>query len=283
MYDVNIWMALDSNGNEVTINEAVNGTSYKCMQCGGELRARAKDSICMTPHFYHLKQCECNGEGAIHKYWKKNLIQIGESIKIPTYGNITCVDKKEEHEIKFSDSNGEIYRPDFIIKTDNEDIPFIIFEIYYSNKKRLIDYKKIWKQLNKCMVIEVDVNSLDTDKSNLLECMTILYDEKRESFYRECTYKIKQLYSLLNIFRAVNTHELKYSVYQMDVYEASLENTQKVLGKFYRIFKTGCYEKTKIRLDLLHRDLYNLNYDSNISGTIISDLKDIFIKLKIYN
>lgn len=101
--NVQMWVALDNTGQQVFIENAELGQDYICPECGGIVRARAKDSDYMTEHFYHLNKSNCNGESLLHIYWKNNLVKIGETIILPVVGKVTCIDKRVEFAFKTSE------------------------------------------------------------------------------------------------------------------------------------------------------------------------------------
>lgn len=192
--NVQMWVALDNVGQQIFIEGAKIGQDYICPECGGIVRARAKDSDYMTEHFYHLNKSNCSGESLLHIYWKNNLIKIGETITLPIVGTVTCIDKRVE--FAFNTNEGK-YQPDLIIKTDNEKYKFIIIEIHNTNPKIIEDYQNKWDEL-KYTVFEIDVKGLDKDKSNLNKRLKLLYSPQKEIFIRNSKVFLDDLLDKVN-------------------------------------------------------------------------------------
>ena len=234
-YNVKMWIALDKDKNDILIDDAIPCVDYYCYSCGKIVRSRAKSSDLVTEHFYHLEKCECNGESTIHKYWKENLINIGETIILPEVGEINCIDKRVE--FRFNTKHG-IYIPDLIIKTNNPKYQFIIFEIYNTNAKKIDEYSDMWKEL-KYNVFEIDVSNLKRDKSNFDKNAKIIYSQKRYMFVIESKSSIRKLYNLI-----------ENGSYCTDYFEI-----KPILNKFYRIFKNNLTKPVRTNLRLLEKEL----------------------------
>lgn len=260
--NVQMWVALDGIGQQVFIEDSKLGQDYICPICGGIVRARAKDSECVTEHFYHLDKSECDGESLLHIYWKNNLVNIGDIITLPVIGEVACIDKRIE--FVFNTKEG-IYKPDLIIKTNNEQYKFIIFEIHNTNKKVVEEYYNKWTEL-KYTVFEVDVKKLNKDKSNLYSQIKILYDFSREKFIQDSKRKISSLYNLLKVRK-----------YYYDKYDV-----EEILSKFYRIFKNNLNRCTKNKVKKLDVALNQKFWDRDIYKDLVSPLLKINEKLNLY-
>lgn len=196
---VSMWFAYDENGCFIDIDEADYQKDYVCPSCGNIVKPRAKDSDIVTSHFYHLNKGQCNGEAAIHKYWKENYIQINQKIVLPKIGRVTCIDKKTELSIN---TPYGIYQPDLVIKTDNEKYKYIIFEMNNTNKKSIREYQDKWKHINK-IVFEIDVNNINRNNINY-DKGKIIFDPQREVELR----KVKnEIYKLNENYRSYKMYE----------------------------------------------------------------------------
>lgn len=179
---VNIWLAKDKEGNLVNILEAEQSKDYYCLECGEILRARAKESEKVTPHFYHLNNGNCGGginESEIHKYFKANLFHEGDTLI--TKNNIECKILHVETETSFVSEFIEIkdYRPDITLEVENKrtgNVFTICIELYYTNAKNKKEYIDRWEHFYKRGefkgIYEIDLNQLEFD-SGCKEAMEI--------------------------------------------------------------------------------------------------------------
>lgn len=64
-------LAYDENDNIVHIKDAEKGKSYRCPDCGAEVRPRKGTK--KTHHFFHMNAEDCgnSGESIVHKYYKE--------------------------------------------------------------------------------------------------------------------------------------------------------------------------------------------------------------------
>jgi|GEM_PF-5821170 len=292
--EVQLWIALDKNKNYIFIENAIQGEDYYCPSCGGIVRARAINSNLVTEHFYHINRCNCNGgESSLHLYWKNNLINIGEEIYLPTIGNITCIDKRIE--FTFNTKDG-IYRPDLIIKTDNPNNRFIIFEIYNTNKKNISEYEDIWNEL-KYPVFEIDVKNLRKNKDNLNEELTLLYDRNKEYFIKNSKMIIGQLYNKLTERIENKNIEIPRDIQKMIdlgfVSEIEIINKIKsypykrkypfdegILNQYSYIFENNL--NVKMSIDNLKMMLTKQWWSKNTYKDIVIPLLNIHNELEIY-
>lgn len=54
-----MFIALDCNGQRVSIENATKGNQYFCEECNAPVIVRAKDSLCIRPHFAHKHKSDC--------------------------------------------------------------------------------------------------------------------------------------------------------------------------------------------------------------------------------
>lgn len=67
-------VAWDDTENIVLPETAFKGTDYFCPECKGVVHLRSGDVT--RPHFYHLENSDCGGEGALHMAAKMLLVEI---------------------------------------------------------------------------------------------------------------------------------------------------------------------------------------------------------------
>ena len=67
-----MFIALDSNKNRVSIENAEKGVQYFCPICGEPLIIRAKDSVAVKPHFAHKKGTDCDDFSHDMSEWHLN-------------------------------------------------------------------------------------------------------------------------------------------------------------------------------------------------------------------
>ena len=262
--NVQMWIALDKNGNDVFIEDAIPGQDYYCPKCDGIVHSRAKDSNKITEHFYHLDNENCDGgESALHKYWKYHLVAIGDEIELPYIGKIQC----QNRWIEYSTNDGK-YRPDLIIKSNHPKYKFIVFEILNTNKKSIEEYRYIWKKYN-YPVYEVDVKRLKNDKDNFCSCVKILYSQEKLRFEMKSKRVIRTLYNILE----KDGRKLDFDQY---------ENLSSSLRKVYKIFKKGLDKPNKTNLNIIERDLTYTFVDKNIYFNFSLPLKRIVSELRFY-
>lgn len=143
--------AYDENNNLVSIRSLTKETSkqhnFKCLGCKNELRARAIGSVKVTPHFYHMK--ECNYETYLHRLGKelieRKFNQNNFTIKYKvekSCSTMNCVLRNEQC-FNISDTNEvnlkeyydtcekekvyKTFRPDILLTSvDNPDSPIFI-------------------------------------------------------------------------------------------------------------------------------------------------------------
>lgn len=70
---VQFWVALDGD-NRITINQALRGKQYSCLECKGAMIPKKGDIV--SHHFAHKADFSCNGEGQKHLYVKSLIYEI---------------------------------------------------------------------------------------------------------------------------------------------------------------------------------------------------------------
>lgn len=264
--EIQMWMALDENDEDIFIEDAIPGKDYKCPCCNGIVHCRAKDSDIVTEHFYHLNKENCDGgESALHKYWKSHLISVGDVVEFPKIGKVLCKNKW----LEFATKDGK-YRPDIIISTNHPKYKFIIIEIYNTNRKIIGQYRDIWDKY-KYPVYEIDVKKLWKDKTNMLSCVRVLYLPEQRNFEIDGRKKLIPLYKVLK--NADNKYLLTCD--QFDILNKSL-------SKVYKIFKNGLDKPIRVNLDIIERDLDRTFVDREVFINFIIPLKKIVGELKNY-
>lgn len=157
--NINLWYAKDKNNNIITIDKLNNSNKhekYNCPICMSEVIPKLGSSV--SHHFAHRDSSKCTNESVIH-YWIKNkLLEKGDSFTVSLTKNeernYICKDIyiEKEYKTKFG-----VYKPDVTVIT--EDNYIIFFEVAYTNKKRIDEYREKWESLNN-MVIEVSTKEL---------------------------------------------------------------------------------------------------------------------------
>jgi predicted RNA-binding Zn-ribbon protein involved in translation (DUF1610 family) len=274
--EVKLWLAKDKNSKWITIQDAIIGVDYFCPECGNVIRARAKSSNIVTEHFYHLNKGNCSCEDAIHKYWKENLINIGETIMLPEAGEVTCIDKRVEFTFN---TNHEIYRPDLIIKTNNPKYQFIVFEIYNTNAKKVSEYIDRWSDL-KYMVLEVDVNGLD--KNNINKNIKLLYsqDIQNKTIKDIINLKFIVLETKMDKWRnnvkgtiKKETENNKISKEMLEMIEWGLLEEEDILKINSKKVETIYSKEDYVKYESVNKQFQNIKILKN-------ELKDIFFDIK---
>ena len=263
-YEIKMLTALDEFGNDVFIEDAIQGKDYFCPSCGEIVHCRAIESDKVRAHFYHLNKSNCDGgESSLHKYWKYHLINVNEIIELPKIGRVKCLDRW----IEYSTKDGK-YRPDLIIKTSSSKYRFIVLEILNTNRKDMGTYNEIWDTY-KYPVYEINVKRLNRDKSNITSCLKILYSPEKREFVLNTRQQIRKLYKVLE----EDGHKLNYE---------QLEILSKSLGKVYRIFKNDLNKPIRTNLGIIERDLERTFVHRDIFMNFTIPLKRIVSQLKVY-
>ena len=263
-YEIKMLSALDEFGNDVFIEDAIQGKDYFCPSCGEVVHCRAMESDKVREHFYHLDKTNCDGgESSLHKYWKYHLINIGEIIELPKISRVKCLDRW----IEYATKDGK-YRPDLIIKTSSSKYRFVVLEILNTNRKDVDAYNEIWDTY-RYPVYEIDVKRLNRDKSNITSCLKLLYSPEKQKFVMETKQQIKELYKVLD----ENEHKLGYE---------QREILLKSLGKVYRIFKNNLNKPIRTNLNIIERDLESTFVHRDIFMNFTLPLKRIVNQLEVY-
>lgn len=237
---VNLDVALDSNGKYIKANEAVNGEDYFCPDCNEVVHVRAVNSRSVTPHFYHLVKGNCNGESAMHKYWKSKLFCVGDKVFIHPIGYVTITHRKEEH--RFDNINGRVYQPDIFVKTDNDNFKYLFIEIFNTSKKKVDKYIDIWES-KKFGVVEIDIKTMDSNEE--YDSFSLLYnpyEKKVTTAYMyvkhigkdnkdiEC-YEYCNMNTMKKFKNKLVKSMVKYESYQCVISRDALDSETRVLMK----------------------------------------------------
>lgn len=297
------WLALSKEGNYITIDKVKDiKQDYFCPCCNEVLRGRALQSEVITPHFYHLQNDNlnsCNYENAYKRYWKDNLITVGEIIKLPHSGNIVCVDKELNYKI-----NDELTADIKVITDKNKTILFTFTEhkgnfkninndVFYVNFLNLEINKS---NLNYCVEL---IHSVDIDNSNnklkskiegisnnfenilkVLESKCDIDINKFEDLATTLMFKCydKEHMLMINIITSLKNREITKYKYKNNIIE--FEEVNRFRNLINNILHTTNYN---IDLDInkLKRIDYNIYKDSKWSKSIYFDyIKDISTALK---
>ena len=176
------WLALTKDNKYITIDKVIdNKENYYCPCCGEILRGRALESNLIQPHFYHLQNDNlnsCNYENAYRRYWRDNLILLGEIIELPTLNNITCIELKTNYKIN------DTIVADIYIKTEKDQEVLFLFD------RINIDFLSLNYD-----IFYVDFMQLEFSKSNFKNCIELLHSAKIKNIvdnFKNDIIKIKQ-------------------------------------------------------------------------------------------
>lgn len=266
--NVGLWLAMDTKNRFITINKAVNGVDYICPECGTTVRARALNSDCVSPHYYHLNNNNCVCTEAILQYWKENFINVGDSIYLKGRGNVTCIDIRTD--FIFNTQYGN-YKADIIIKT--KDNNFVIFEL--SNNKSATDYKLL-KEL-KYNVYKVDVKALVHTGLNKDYCIDLIYNH---SLYKDQKQIYNEIQTIITKYKmntkvSKGTHTIKYKNISLDRFMSYdlwniIDKSKKIINNSPRDVK---------RFKELDKLLFANTWDKTIYFDLIKPIHTQLLKL----
>lgn len=151
-------LAYDENDNIVHIKDAEKGKSYKCPDCGAEVRPRKGTK--KTHHFFHMNAEDCgnSGESIVHKYYKEFIA----SQKTVQYNGIemTVTNSKIEQTLPNLLTNSHIIA-DVMLELNG--YKWIAVEVCYKNHKDE-NHVDIYNTLDmECFEVYVDMNEKQTD------------------------------------------------------------------------------------------------------------------------
>lgn len=173
--NINLWVARNSNGDLVTIdeiNDSNKRNQYFCPICSSEVIARLGDI--KSHHFAHVDKSKCDGEAMVHFWVKNKLIEKGDVFKISLDKEVkefTC--KEVMVEQNYNTEHGT-YNPDITIITEDDET--IYFEVANTNKKKLEEYLDKWIELGN-IVVEVDSSNLINGRTTK-EFKALYYKDK---------------------------------------------------------------------------------------------------------
>ena len=151
-------LAYDENDNIVHIKDAEKGKSYRCPDCGAEVRPRKGTK--KTHHFFHMNAEDCgnSGESIVHKYYK----EIIASQKIVQYNGVEMIvtNSKIEQTLPNLLTNSHIIA-DVMLELNG--YKWIAVEVCYKNHKDE-NHVETYNALNmECFEVYVDMNEKQTD------------------------------------------------------------------------------------------------------------------------
>lgn len=303
------WLAITKEGKYITIDKAEdNKQNYYCPCCNEVLRAKALQSNLITPHFYHLQNDNlnsCNYENAYRRYWKENLISLGEIITIPFLNNITCIELKTDHKI-----NNNLVADIYIKTLDNKEV-LILFDRSNINFKNY-NYD----------VFCLNFLQLDFNKSNLNSCIECLYsievkqilDDLKDIITKKkqnIDISIKEVATKVNIdinnIENVKSELIQYRFYKeaelindvlilldnrksnfyrykgQDITEEEFNNLNELISKILKItkFNIDISINTIKRIDFnIYKTKWNKSLYFDFIKPISASLKDIINKLE---
>ena len=210
MYLIKLWYALNSNEKVIKIEDIkkdTKGEEYFCPCCGAEVFPRALNSEKIRPHFCHKKGESCSEE-EIHKWVKKDLFKVGQSIKVNTCKGIKeYIIKDILIEKTYKTSVGD-YRPDISLVTEDGSVIFV--EVCNTNKKSIEKYFDKWFELGNT-VIEIKAKEVIENNFNLDILEPIYDDDDRFRHFEESDYK--KLFGTKNEEKREYLKQLYESVY----------------------------------------------------------------------
>lgn len=273
MTDIKIknWLALTKDNKYITIDKVTdNKQDYYCPCCKEVLRGRALESNLVQPHFYHLQNDNlnsCNYENAYKRYWKDNLITVGEIIKVPYFNDVTCIELKYNY--KVNNIVADIY-----IRTKEDREILFLFAPEDGNYINL-NYD----------VFYVNFMNLEFNKSNLYNCLELIHsrdiDNLNNKFKQALSLKQGELKDKItkdNINLKVDINKIKsikdelLKVNYLKEFELIsnainlLENRQRAYYKYKGQFTTcdEVEELNKLIDKLINITKYNIDLDVNI-------------------
>lgn len=151
-------LAYDENDNIVHIKDAEKGKSYRCPDCGAEVRPRKGTK--KTHHFFHMNAEDCgnSGESIVHKYYKEFIA----SQKIVNYNGIemTVTNSKIEQTLPNLLTGSHIIA-DVMLELNG--YKWIAVEVCYKNHKDE-NHVDVYNEFDmECFEVYVDMNEQRTD------------------------------------------------------------------------------------------------------------------------
>lgn len=151
-------LAYDENDNIVHIKDAEKGKSYRCPDCGAEVRPRKGTK--KTHHFFHMNAEDCgnSGESIVHKYYKEFIA----SQKIVNYNGIemTVTNSKIEQTLPNLLTGSHIIA-DVMLELGG--YKWIAVEVCYKNHKDE-NHVDVYNEFDmECFEVYVDMNEQRTD------------------------------------------------------------------------------------------------------------------------
>ena len=151
-------LAYDENDNIVHIKDAEKGKSYRCPDCGAEVRP--KKGTKKTHHFFHMNAEDCgnSGESIVHKYYK----ELIASQKTVRYNGLEMMVTNSKIEQTLPNLlTGSHIIADVMLELNG--YKWIAVEVCYKNHKDE-NHVDIYNALDmECFEVYVDINKEQTD------------------------------------------------------------------------------------------------------------------------
>ena len=151
-------LAYDENDNIVHIKDAEKGKSYRCPDCGAEVRPRKGTK--KTHHFFHMNAEDCgnSGESIVHKFYKE-LIANQKTVQ---YNGVEMIVTNSKIEQTLPNLlTGSHIIADVMLELGG--YKWIAVEVCYKNHKDE-NHVDIYNALDmECFEVYVDMNNNETD------------------------------------------------------------------------------------------------------------------------
>ena len=195
-------IAVDKEGNTVSIKDAVKGDDYFCPECGAKFALKKSGNIgphSRRPHFAHLGQLyNCTPESILHKAFKINAAKLLEKYiedkrPFPIKWECSCCHLKYAGDLLFSARNIEvekdlgICKPDIAI-IDNDGNVKIVIEVVVTHEpeQQALDY---YKEKGIIMIrVDVGEDDLNNIESKLSTPDYITFLTLTANFSYFCNY-----------------------------------------------------------------------------------------------
>lgn len=239
-------LAYDENDNIVHIKDAEKGKSYRCPDCGAEVRPRKGTK--KTHHFFHMNAEDCgnSGESIVHKYYK----ELIASQKTVQYNDVEMI---------VTNSKIEQTLPNLL--TDSHIIADVMLE--------LNGYK--WIAVEVCYKNHKDENHVDIYNALDMECFEVYVDmnDEKTDFEIKNYKKIASIKQYANKVNEKIKHELSLMTVgkQAEVANARYEERKK------------CYDEiSELRDELREKITILKEIDKIVQNSIGYELNSIAYK-----
>lgn len=269
-----LWFAKDNKNELITINNLnkdYNG-KYYCPLCGSEVIPKAIESLEVSPHFAHIDRSKCTSETIIHWWLKNEMFKHNDKIFIDDNKiYIDTIDIEKE----YNTTNG-VYKPDITITSTKGEV--IFFEINYTNKKNILKYIPIWKELGN-KVVEINVHKYITDNGEFV-CDNIFNSICMDLDYKN-KVKLNSLCDKLELcnFDVDKLNSVKWFIESCFKYNLNIVDIEYIYNEFKAIYNMDDIEINKFICNVLWssncnvalRDIINYRYKNIIKNTNINN------------